>query len=122
MAGNAENVGGDFLVKFGTLKVEATDASTNLNPVTITEQVTSDGVWTSSQNAASTASLTLIMTATTDKAALLAFKGDLKIFNRGTKKLECIHGAAITGGLDHDHKTGLATCSIIGGFGEVLKA
>jgi len=79
-------------------------------------------VYMSSEHGASTADLTLLITEDTDKQALLDFWGDLKIYNKGTKKLEVIKGARITGGLNHNHKDGTASCSIIGGFGEVIKS
>lgn len=122
MAGTAEVIGGNFIAKFGTLKVSCTDCSTVINPVEKTPQVASDGVvYKSVQAAATTADMTILVSSITDKQALLDFEGDIKIYQPGTGKLEVLHFASISGGLNHNQKDGTATCSIIAASGEVLK-
>lgn len=123
MAGTAEVIGGNFIVKFGTQKVSCTECSTVINPVEYTPQVASDGVvYQSAQAGATTADMTILVSSITDKQALLDYFGDIKIFQPGTKKLEVLHFARITGGLNHNQKDGTASCSITAASGEVLKA
>jgi hypothetical protein len=122
MAATSNVVGGNFILKFGNLKVTATEFSVKLNPVTYSEQVASDRkVYLSEQGGASTGSGTLIITEDTDVQALLDYVGDIKIYNSGTRKLTILHEGRITDGLEHDQKTGLAPVSIIASSGEVVK-
>ncbi len=121
MAITQGTVGGDFQLKFGKLVVEATDYSSNLNPIDYSEQASSDVVKFSAQRKAATASFTLIIGTDTDKAAILDYVGDVTCYNRGTKKLDVLHMARCTGGLEHDHKTGLATGSLVAEWGETLE-
>ncbi len=122
MAGTAEVIGGNFIAKFGALKVSCTECTTVINPVEYTPQVASDGaVYQSAQIGATTADMTILVSSITDKQALLDYFGDIKIFQPGTNKLEVLHFARITGGLNHNQKDGTASCSIIAASGEVLK-
>ena len=122
MSGTAETIGGNFIVKFGAQKVSCTECSTVLNPSEFAPQVASDGaVYLSETKGATTADMTILVSSITDKQALLDYFGDIKIFQPGTKKLEVLHFARITGGLNHNQKDGTASCSIIAASGEVLK-
>lgn len=123
MVSNSQVIGGKFIVKFGTVKVVASEYSSTINPVTVTPQVASDGiVYTSETPEATEASMTLLLTAKTDKQALLDFFGDIKVMEIATGKLETLYGAKISGGINHDRKAGTGTCSIIAQGGSEVKA
>ena len=120
MAETFNTVGGRFLVKFGTMRVVASDASVSINPVTHTATPASDGVYFTESPRESSATLTLIITQTTDMAALLAYRGDVKIKNLTTGTIHVIFNGRIQDGLDHDVKAGTATCSVVGSSGDTI--
>lgn len=106
---NSSVVGGRFVLMFGNYKVFATDCSTNLNPSEVAEQPSSDGVvFMTETPKAPTMSGTLIITAATDKVFLLGTHAVVTVIDLATMRKEAFYGLRISGGLEHDHKTGLA--------------